>query len=231
MTDVLQNPEAQIREFLVGPLKDNQTWADLIDAFQQVTEANVENPIKQLELIRFMVTHNDDDILRYTARLLGFDLSQDVLNLNSASLTKIATQLSMYPDQNGTRLFSKFIELILNSTITVFELYSKNYAQFFEQPSGALITDSVHEEGHDPGAWFKTTHVNLQIVLHGLEGLRLNPGITIFDRIVELFYMFAPIALVIEHIDFGIELNGPGNPLGIGFSAKLLDPEYSFVLE
>jgi hypothetical protein len=191
--DFLDKPQADLLDLAVPIVTSNPTWADMLDVFAQVMDTNVENPVAQLEKIRFIGENSDDNILQYTARLLGFDLTQDVLNLNADNLTKIATQLSMYPDSNGTEIFVKFIDLVLNATTEVENLYTKDYVNFYLEPQGPLV-----DEG---GVWFKTTHIELGVALLGLEELQLGPGVSLIGRIKELFYDFAPAALVIERFN------------------------------
>lgn len=199
MSDLLDNPTSNVLDLASTVIQENPTWMDMLDVFSEVLATNVEDPIEQLEKIRFIGENADDNILRYTARLLGFDLSQDVLNLNANNLTKIATQLSMYPDSNGTELFVKFIGLVLNALIEVSYLYTRDYVNFHKQPQGTMIEDG--------GVWFKTTHIDLVAALLSLETLQLSPGITLVERVKELFYEFAPAPLVIEQLDFAVVIS------------------------
>lgn len=225
MSDFLDDPTANVQDLAPSLIIENPTWKDMLCVFGQVMDANVEEPIAQLERIRFMEDDSDDDILRYTARLLGFDLTQDVLNLNADNLTKIATQLSMYPDSNGTELFPKFLDLVLNSVTEVEYLYTQDYINFYNKPGGKLV-----DEG---GRWFKTTHIELALVMLSLETLQLNPGVSLFGRVKELFYEFAPAALVIERTDFAIIIGNEdwlgGSAFGLG--TAMIGGEASVVIK
>jgi len=99
---MLDKPSADLIDLAVPIIKTNPTWEDMLEVFAGVMETNVDAPIEQLERIRFISSKTDDEVLSATARLLGFDFTQDVLNLNADNLTKVVTQLSLYPDQNGT---------------------------------------------------------------------------------------------------------------------------------
>lgn len=225
MSDFLDDPTANVQDLAPTLIIENPTWKDMLCVWGQIMDANVEEPIAQLERIRFMEDDSDDDILRYTARLLGFDLSQDVLNLNADNLTKIATQLSMYPDSNGTELFPKFLDLVLNSVTEVEYLYTQDYINFYNKPGGPLV-----DEG---GRWFKTTHIELALVMLSLETLQLNPGVSLFGRVKELFYEFAPAALVIERTDFAIIIGNEdwqgGSSFGLG--TAMIGGEASVVIK
>ena len=216
MEPSLEISSVDLSELLAGPLTTNQTWTDLIDAFRQLIQSNVEAPIQQLERIRFMDS-SDETLLGYTCRLLGFDLTQDVLNLNTGNLLKVATQLSMYPDQNGTILFANFLNLILNAVTNVQYLYTKNYVQFFAAPGGDLIIDG--------GEWFKSTHVNLTIDLLSLNTLTMAPGVTLYDKVIEIFYAFAPAALVVKSTTINVD----SDPISFGFAAAEIPLTVSYV--
>lgn len=219
MADFLDRPAASTLDLAPAPILDNPTWIDMLDVFAQVMDANVEDPIAQLEKIRFIGESSDDNILKYTARLLGFDLTQDVLNLNVDNLTKIATQLSMYPDSNGTELFVKFIDLVLNAVTEVNYLYTKDYVNFYPKKKGLLVSEG--------GKWFKTTHIELGVALLSLETLTLNPGTTLLSRVHELFYEFSPAALVIERTNFNVIIPDAewlgGKAFGIGAAGPFLE--------
>lgn len=176
---------------LVSPvLRNNQVWVDLVAALNEVMALNIDGPVRQLETLRYLPPDADQQLLADACRMLGFDLSQDVLNLSVDNFTKIATQLGMYPDNNGTEQFTKFISLLINGFCEVEYLWSKDYVNFYTQPQGETI-----ENG---GLWFKTTHVELSMGFLSTAGLELGSGQTLFQKTKELFYKQAPITLVID---------------------------------
>lgn len=205
-----------LNELLVDLLNNNPTWYDLISAMDQVFATNIDDPINQLENLRDLTPTTPDLTLQKTARMLGFDLSSDVLNFSTSSLTKIVTQLALYPDQNGTELFNKFIDLLLNAYTEVTYLYTQDYEFFYDHPYGALVTEG--------GLWYKTTHIELSISLlitnEILNNVKLGTNHTFYQRLMELFYNFAPIALVIERMFF---LNTERATIGV--AAKIV-PNY-----
>ncbi len=204
--------KASLLDLMPSSLRNKQTWADMMDVFARVIEINVEGPIEQLEAIRSVNAQTDTGVLNNTARLLGFDLSQDVLNLNADNLTKVVSQLSLYPDQNGTKLFVKFVDLVLNSVTELEYLWTKDYVNFYPVPGGATIKEN--------GPWFKTTHIRLNLALQSLDTLTLDAGMTLHKRTLDLFSSFAPVALVIETMDFVIRFDDKdwlgGSAFGIG---------------
>lgn len=202
----LDYPFASVLDLAPTIIKANPTWTDMWTAFASVLAANVEAPIEQLDHIRYILEDTDPRLAQETARLLGFDLSQDVLNLNSDNFTRIVTQLPMYPDQNGTELFVKFIDLALNAQTRVTNQYTKDYVNFYDEPQGELVMDG--------GKWFKTTHVTLELAIKNFNTLTLSPGQTLLGKTRELFFIFAPIHLVISKYVFIVELESFGFGLG-----------------
>lgn len=212
MDEYEDNINATMLDLLPDIIRDKPTWKDMFDVFSRVMDTNVDGPIFQLERIRTVDKDSDVGILNSTARLLGFDLTQDVLNLSADNLTKVVSQLSLYPDQNGTILFTKFIDLILNALTEVQYLWTQDYVNFYPTPGGTLVADG--------GTWFKITHINLSMALLSLDTLVLSPGQSLYQRVKELFYTFAPVALVIERLDFVILFEDKewlgGSAFGVG---------------
>lgn len=221
VNDQLTKLSADIHDLLVQTLGTNQVWVDMADVFGQVLLQNVEDPIAQLETLRNISQKSDPELLNLTARLLGFDVSQDILNLNADNLTKVVSQLSHYQDQNGTEIFNNFIDLVLNSRTEIVALFTKDYVNFLTKvPSGERLLI-------DGGTWFKTTHVEFRTTLPSSTALNLRPGQTLLNRIQEIFYNFAPIALVIDRTSILVEFNDSswnsrngavGIASGLGFS-------------
>lgn len=190
----VQISEAQVLDITTSRLKDRDVWTELANAFDEVIRLNVDDPIKQLEVLRYLPPDADEKILSDACRMLGFDLSQDVLNLSVDKFTRIATQLGMYPDSNGTESFVKFISLMINGFCEVDYLWTDDYVNFYTEPKGTLLQDG--------GRWFKTTHIELSMGFLTLAGLQLKAGQTLYQRTKEIFYQQAPITLVIERMNF-----------------------------
>jgi hypothetical protein len=195
----LQAPKAGSLDLSVQLVKDSPTWTDMLTAFDGMMAANVDAPIEQLDIIRYLDSSTDPEIVQRTVRMLGFDASQDVMSMSSSTLTRLVTQLPLYPDYNSTLLFENFIDLLLNAITSIEYLYTKDYVNFYPYSKGSLVMDG--------GAWFKTTHINLSVDLLQPETLdTTSPGsLPIFKRVLAVFYTFCPIALVLEHFYFTIK--------------------------
>ncbi len=203
---------ASIKDLFSNVLRENKTWRDLAQAVDYVFSTNIEDPIDQLAKLRWIRRESDPSVLENSARLLGFDLTQDVLSLNAENLTKIVTQLPHYPDHNSTQYFTNFIDMLLNAMTDVRYLYTKDYVNFVEKPTGPLIIDG--------GDWFETTHIELNLGLLHFDSLLLSDGESLYSRVRELFHSFSPVALVIERFYFVIVIPDKewvgGKAFGIG---------------
>ncbi len=210
---------ATIHDYTTSRITDRQVWSDLVDAFQIVIKDNIEDPIGQIEFLRFLPPDADPDTLINTCRMLGFDLSQDILNMSVGKFMQLATQLGMYPDTNGTEDFTKFVSMMTNGTCTVDYLWTNDYVNFYLTPQGVTIDSG--------GNWFKTTHVNLNMGFTTLAGLQLKLGQTLGQKVVDIFYQQAPAPLVIKTQTFTITI--PTDE--IGFAAQVIDAERIFTID
>lgn len=211
-TPVIETPQANTLDLTVPLVKDNPTWADMISAFDGMMAADVDAPIQQLDVLRFLEPGTDPVIIQRTVRMLGFDVSQDILGMNAGSLTRLVTQLPLYPDYNSTVLFENFIDLLLNALTSVEYLYTRDYTNFYSYPKGTMITEG--------GQWFKTTHVNLLVELLQADTAASSGSKTLFQRIVEVFYTFCPIALVLNNFIFVVNYK-----IEYGYAAYLIPPD------
>lgn len=218
-TDILDKNYSDLVDMTVPIVKLTPTWDDMLEVFNRVMEDNVDGPIEQLERIRFISGESEDAVLASTARVLGFDLSNDVLSMNGDNLIKLVSQLPLYADQNGTDLFIKFIDLIFNAQTTVDNLYTQDYVNFLTAPKGPLIIDK--------GAWFKTTHIDLSIQLFHSEAIVLNEGVKLIDRVQELFFQLAPVALVVYRTNFTEQLDD----ITVGFDTYMPYAEATVVID
>lgn len=200
--------KSSVEDLLVQPLESNETWKDLVAAFNWVMENNVDSPISQLEVIRHITQQSDRQLLKVTARLLGFDSTQDVLDLSSDNLLRLVSQLPRFPEQNSTVYFKNFIDILLNARTEVKYLYTQDYVNFVETPGGPLINEG--------GTWFKTTHIDLSIALRSYDTLVIQENQTLNSKVNDLFFSYSPITLVIERKNFAVE-----ETTEVRFGAKL----------
>jgi hypothetical protein len=221
---ILREPEALIPELAISLFKESDTWRALLEAFDNMLQINVDAPLRELEKIRYLDPDSDKEIIKNTVRLLGFDVTQDVLNLNNENLTKIVTQIPMYPDHNSSVLFKNFIDVLLGGVTEIEYLYTKDYLNFYPTPGGSMITEG--------GRWFKTTHINVGISLDQLSLLGVTDGELLFKKVLNIFYTFTPIALVIKHFYFIISIKDEQwlGGKAFGFGIRLFDAEEEITL-
>jgi len=219
MDNSVQISPASTLDLTVPLIAGNPTWTDMLAAFDGMMSVSVDSPLQQLETIRYLDASTDPGIVQKTIRMLGFDPAQDVLSMSTESLTRLVTQLPLYPNYNSTILFENFIDLLLNAVSTVEYLYTKDYVNFYPSPRGDLITEG--------GSWFKVTHINLYMELLHPETIDLSPGSkSIYRRIIDVFYAFCPIALVIQNFFFTIRSN-----VGYGFAVYMTPPDLEVVID
>jgi hypothetical protein len=185
---------------------DIDAWNDFLNVADDVFSARIDSPIQQLEEIRDLKPLDvadggtDIEIKDRTIRLLGFDISHDFMSLNREQTAKLAYLFSHYYEQSSTDNWVKFFAFLLGRNVDVLNLYTQDYSSFYEIPLGDLNVDG--------GTFYKTTHVNVSIDLKGLEGKVIRrPDQALQDRVMELFYEYAPINLVVHQFFFGIPMN------------------------
>lgn len=191
-------------DLMSPPIRSIDKWDDFAEAVEKVFSLNIDDPRKQIEEIRFLLPTQDNEELKKTAVLLGFHLTGDVLELSTSNMSKLVTQLALYYNLNGTELFIKFIDLVLNADTKVDVLYTEDYLHFYKVPQGTLLING--------GTWYETTHIELSIALLSSYPVLLY-GQTLVSRIRRLFYQNCPINLVIEKFWFVLNLY---STVGIG---------------
>lgn len=203
--------EATLMDLTGGtPAAETAVWGSLIEAFDAVLQRNVDEPNRQLAELRFLRDAFDRSILQQTCRMLGFDITQDVLDLQT-DLTKLTTQLPLYADYNGTVAFEKFIELLLNSECEIEHLWAQVYKEDLDHyydwtTAPPALSDLVYNGGN----WIKTTHIDLKMSLMNgaadFNSVVLKPGQTLFQRVVEIFFDYAPVSLVLRNFWFIVKV-------------------------
>jgi hypothetical protein len=200
-------------------LRNDPVWVQLVEAFETILQSSVYAPLEQLEKIRFLDPDTEELILQKTVRLLGFNPTQDVLDMSGNDLTRLVTQLPAYPDYNSTVLFEKFIDLLLNAITSVEYLYTRDYANFYAKAKGPLVTEG--------GSWFKTTHINLLVQLLNPTSVEASVGSdSVYSRIIDVFYSFSPATLVLNNFYFSIK-----DSIEYGYAVTLLEPELLITID
>lgn len=209
--------DAKLTDLLVDVVGDVKTWRELVESLDFIDELHVDKPIRALEQIRFLYPGASQEFLYRTVEMLGFDVNKDLLSGSTNNLGKLAAQLGRYADVNGTIDFVHFIDLLCQSKTTVDYLYSDDYVNFYTKPQGKML--------HEGGRWFATTHVDVTMMMFGLETLVLaGDGQRLAARAKLVFEKFQPYDLVIRRFGVGViidddawvnpDLPDPTNPGG-----------------
>lgn len=183
-------------EILVEILTDKPTYNDYVNALDNVFSAGVDFPINQLLRIRALRQTDDRNIALSTIRMLGFNISSDFFNLNP-DLALIPYEFARYYENSYGKDFYKFISFILGREVIVTPLYTQDYNTFLETPLGV--------EQVDGGDWYLTTHVDLVVDITGFaDNIISAPGKTFYDQVLQFFYDYAPIQLVVRKLLFSL---------------------------
>ena len=205
-------------DILVELLAQNPTFSNYCGAIDNVFGPNIDFPISQLTNIRSLTQQDDIELRRSTLRMLGYDVTRDFITLNDNISQLPGYMFSLYYENAHSDDFWRFISYVLGRQVVVTELYTNDYVSFYEVPYGTLNING--------GDWWKTTKVDVTVDIDGL-GSRLitGPGETFQDRILELFYEYAPINLVVRNFLFSLTLNTTISFVG----ATLLDREMLYI--
>ena len=181
-----------------GILAENTTYSDFCNSVEAVYEAKINGTIDQLMRVRFPNQRDDVEVSKNNVRLLGFNVTEDFQLLSgvrgNSSIYKIPYMFSQYHTTSSSEKFFLFLSFCLNREVVCTPLYTKDYSSFFAKPQGTLSIDG--------GEWYKTTHVDLSVDITNFDNIVIKPGSDIKSRIVNIFYEFAPIQLVIKRFWF-----------------------------
>lgn len=170
---------------------ENATWGTLFEAAEEVFDSLIKEPTIEMEEIRNITKETDPFIISQTIKQLGFDLPLDLIAGNEQRLATAIYLLPLFFETAGTNDFVRPIEFILGRTVDVRQLYTDDYKNFHSSPMGALLQDG--------GEWYKTTHIDLAMeALPTDNNLLLSEQETIATRLMDAFYEFAPIELVVN---------------------------------
>jgi hypothetical protein len=177
------------------------TWLEFFEALSETVEEQIRSPIKELETIRDIIETSDPVIVANSIRQMGFDIPIDIIQHNVDRLARAIYMLPLFHETSGTTEFTKAISFVLGRETIVHDLYTKDYVDFYRQPYGPLNIDG--------GDWYKATHIGLAMEMISTDkNLIVAENQTIKDRLIDAFYEFAPINLVIHNFRFLIQMKG-----------------------
>ncbi len=203
------------RQVLLPPyLEDQETWKGLLDSIDKVFKPEIDDATEYLSRLRDTWIISDEmeekiqqgklidntewsryekEILIRQANQLGFDFKESNI-LSNDDYERITRNLGTYWYGKGTPSFINFLGFVLNSVITVKNLWSNNgvspksYGNFLPEGDSGIGTPVWQG-----GEWFPTTHVEV-----GFNPFKFAN--TSVSKLVALFYALANYNLVIGNI-------------------------------
>lgn len=203
------------RRVLLPPnMQDVPVWDEMMQFIDRVLKGKIDDPTAWLAQLRYLWIEADSaasqieagqlldlsdfevpekEILIRQAHQLGFDF-QDSDLINAEDYQRIVRNLAHFWYSKGKPNFIDFLGFVLNSTMTIQNLWSvqgPTYDTYGPMlPEGDAGIGAPVWEG---GAWFPTTHVNLLF-----DPFRFNSPS--FAKLINLFYAVANYNLVVENI-------------------------------
>lgn len=137
--------------------------------------------------------------------MLGFDFFNS--SFTDEDYRRLVEFISMYWAEGGTDNFIKFISFIKNIKLECLPLWSidtedNEYSELEIKQDSMLPT-------WKGGVWYPTSHVELRfnpLKDHAQTNVSVLDSVGLYKGVEELFYVFAPIHLVLERIVAAIDL-------------------------
>lgn len=185
-------------ELDVGFITQEPLWGSFLEALQEFYTEQVRNPIGELQDIRNMKASTPLIFIKQSLMDMGINIPPDMI-VNPERLYDSVYMIPLLHRVLGLESAYRAISYVLGRRVTVYDLYTEDYANFYEQPFGALRVDG--------GTWYKTTHINLEMQKVGADSnIRLPSNTTLKDRFLSAFFTLAPINIVIDQFYFSIEI-------------------------
>ena len=217
--------------------KGNPLWDDFVNALDEFNQEQILAPIKELERIRNIDKDTDPLFIDKTIRQLGLSINSQLLNANRENIHKLFHMLPLYHELSGTPKFPRFIEFLLGRGFRATPLFTVDYQDFYAQPKGKLVTEggqwystthvelSVDANGLEEVFSLQIEQKDINGLLEAgftleqinpLRGIELNSDIhdrfivdhLIHNRVIELYYEFAPIEDVVRQVALALPVAG-----------------------
>jgi hypothetical protein len=191
----------------------NPYFVAYTDAMDAVYGPTVDAQLRTLENIRNMWVQNpetetyvdegsiipkdtwsfpDRDLVVKQVNMLGLKLQTAGVVSDDAYQT-ISRFVGIYWFEKGTQAFIEFINYCLSSDLRVFNMWTQDYEEFYNEGDSAIGTPIW--EG---GTWYPTTHVTIE-AKGGLKGLDIL-------TLQQFFYEIANYNLVLRAIDANFDM-------------------------
>lgn len=172
-------------------------FRDFALALEELLASNVWDPVELMKRLR-APRGLERTFVALTSSMLG--LSVDADWLSDRGFERVVESLAAYYRHKGTRDFYRFMGFMTDAQFQLSALWTEDYVTFHSAPGGALA--------YEGGTWYLTPHVNLLY-----DETLFDPG----DRDLErLFYLMAPIHLVLEAVIATVGITGEMNMTLVG---------------
>lgn len=223
-----------LNNLLLESLQTNPLWTEFVRILDEQNQKDIIGPINQLLAIRDIHNVEDPEIVKNAIREQGLALTDEMMNMNLDKLHQLYHFLPLYHETSGTPRYPKFIEFLLGRDVSVSQLWTADYQSFHEKPLGPTIMEGgewyptnhikVGVESKNLGDYFDlvvgTKDVASLMAIGypeeqalGMVGRDVNNHqdanmvqTVLENRVVELFYKFAPIEEVIEQLLLSVNI-------------------------
>lgn len=196
-----------LSELDVEFIRQEPMWGSFLSALEAFYDQEVREPLRQLQDIRDITESTDVNFVWNAIRDMGINVPTDMI-VDPERLYNSVYMIPLLYQVTGREAAYRAISFVLGRRCTVYDLYTEDYLEFYEEPYGPLRIDG--------GTWYKTTHVNLEMQkVANDDRIVLPTGTTLKDRFLTAFYSMAPINIVIDKFYFSIEVQMDAADLGI----------------
>lgn len=150
----------KLSDLLIEMLRADPLMKSAHDVIDRYFNKNVTEYINQLENIRDINDQTPTNLIDDSIRLIGMDIPNWIMKSNGENVRKCFYHLTQVYQVAGVYGYPKFIEFLLGRGFRVVDLYTQDYVNFYPEPKGRLV--------HQGGAWFSTTHVDLEVDISGI---------------------------------------------------------------
>tara|TARA_Y100001963_G_scaffold158858_1_gene260079 strand:- start:4747 stop:9276 length:4530 start_codon:yes stop_codon:yes gene_type:complete len=212
--------------------REDLLWDEFLHILKEFNNDYVLQNARALAGLRAIDKNSSDEVVRESIRDLGLNLPNEILDISLEKMRAFFYHLPNFEQCLGTEKFSKFISFILDSGFDIIPLWTADYKNFYEQPLGKLLEDGgewyktshvrlLPEWGKLDQAFDTTIDLELLRVLQakglaqasdvGADAKDLGEKVLqqVLDyKLVDLFYRFAPLELVLEKLTYVVKMGG-----------------------
>lgn len=185
-------------ELDVEIIREEPLWGSFLHALEEFYTEDVRAPLKELQEIRDIKATTPAIFVQQALQDMGITIPQDMI-VDPDRLYNSVYMIPLLHQVLGLESAYRAISFVLGRRVVVRDLYTEDYADFYETPFGAMRIDG--------GTWYKTTHIVLEMQkVADDQSISLPKGTTLKDRFLSAFYQLAPINIVVDQFFFLIEV-------------------------